>query len=236
MCTLSDYSIKTCLWQVSWRHKVEMACSNKPWLRECFQTSQTDHCLPDRQHAANHCFSCEKGKTLVIDRSKQHRNKHHLKMQCGMKILRGIETQHLLFCSPSPHVHFEAHPAGTQAFYCMGIQTCHLSAKGISCTTSTPTGPDHNSCIYFFFYKGHFAKKIQKHNLLKYELLLTWQQLLPCKYLSNSLTGPTDPFNLYQHQQCDSFSELHSRNLFCCASLSFHMPQPFKSCPATPTP
>lgn len=154
MCTLSDYSIKTCLWQVSWRHKVEMACSKwpqlpKPWLRECFQTSQTDHCLPDR-HTANHCFSCGKGKKLVIDRSKQHRNKHHLKMRCGMKILRGIETQHLLFCSPSPHVHFEAHPAGTQAFYCMGIQTCHLSAKGISCTTSTPTGPDHNSCIIFF--------------------------------------------------------------------------------------
>lgn len=69
-CTLSGYSTRTCLWQASWRHKVEMACSKwpqlpKPWLRECFQTSQTDHCLPHREHAANHCFSCGKRKKIT---------------------------------------------------------------------------------------------------------------------------------------------------------------------------
>lgn len=72
-----------------------------------------------------------------------------------------------LLLSIPPYTLSEAHPAVTQTFSHTWGYKHHLSAKGISCTTSSTHEPSPQFGFFglFFFDKSHIAKKIQKHNL-----------------------------------------------------------------------
>lgn len=107
-----------------------------------------------------------------------------------------IDPAYPLLFSISTYTLSEAHPPVTQTFYCTQGYSQGNKLHNVQHPQAQPT------IIFYFFYKGHFGKKIQKYNLPTF---------YPADTFALASPGHMAPFHLYLFRAA-SAARIHLRS------------------------